>query len=207
MISISCSALETARINPKAIAHQMLSKTGSQGSRGMFTSWQDHVRSIHKRNIEPSVALLNLQQSFLKFADNLSNRKKQENLVDHFYPYVDKFQKAGYTYLEAKRRMKWFILEESKLGGELPYIVKCNDRFAAYYFAEKNFNWKTELRFPLIQRYLSANHLGCEEKELKVGIYCLEQDEFQLINYSKEDVQVAIDETKEIFHKVIDAYN
>ncbi len=56
MISISCSALESARLNPKALAQQMLGKGGPQGSRGMFACWQDHIRSIHKTDIEPSVA-------------------------------------------------------------------------------------------------------------------------------------------------------
>lgn len=207
MISISCSSLETARINPKAIAQRLLSKGGSQGSRGMFANWQDHIRSIHSKNIDPSAAFLNLQQSFLKFATNQANTTKQDYLLDHFYPYLEKFEKSGFSYLESKCRMKWYLVTDGKLGGELPYVVKHKSGFAAYYFAERNFNWKGELRFPLIQRYLSANNLGCEDKDIQVGIYCLEQDSFQLENFKSDDVEIAIEEAKGIFFKVIEEYN
>ncbi len=207
MISISCSALESARVNPKALAQQMLSKGGSRGSRGMFTSWQDHIRSIHSRDIEPAVAFMNLQQSFLRFASNPMNYAKQEYLLDHFYPYLDKVKLSRLSYLESKRRMKWYLVTDSKLGGELPYIFKNETGFVACYFTEKDFNWKTELRFPIIQRYLSANHLGCDERDIQVGIYSLEQNAFQLQNYSNDDVEAAINETKGVILKVIEEYN
>ena len=208
MVRIQCSVLEQVRRNPTLFG-QMLASNGALkkgGTHGMLAYWQDNAIKVHKEELTVSQALKELQRAFLGFEDNVKNQAKQEFLLQAFVTYNNKIEKLGFELFDTKRQMRMPINTLGVLTGLTPWIVKDADHFYAYYITENKFDWSSELRFPLLQKYLNETHAIIPSNKLSVGVYSVKQGEFEFASYSSLKVKGFYSEVVDIFQKVDSAY-
>jgi len=209
MVRIRCSQLEQIRRNPLSFAQILASGAPtSGGTHGMFAYWQDYARAVNKREETTKEAFAALQRTFLlKFNETAANEKKQEFLLDRFEPYCTSFQKNGFVYEESRKQIKWQLIPSAMLTGHTPLVAnkKGSTEYVAYFFSEQDFDWSSELRFPLIQSYLQTNHYK-HATSFKIGIYLLRNNSFELMSFSKTKIASSIDEAAHLFKKVSSEY-
>ncbi len=208
MIRISCTLLEQVRVAPaqhgKMIATIEKPKPG--GSHGMFAYWQDTAKLIHDGKLTISEAVTYLQNKFLRFDDTVNNSRKQIKLVEQLIKYCATYKKNKFEFVDSKHHMNWDIVEGVRLTGLTPWVVHNRDGYFSYVTIEHTVDWQSQLRFPLIQQYLTANHIDCDVTEMQVGVYFLETDQFEFRNYSNREIRLYISETGNIFQSVLDEY-
>lgn len=208
MIKIPCSMLEQVRLAPTAYA-QMIAKSDkpkSGGSHGMFAYWQDVAKLVHTDELTLPEALKELQNKFIRFDDNLRNRSKQSSLLEKLPKYIAQYEKHKFQFIDTKHKMKWDIAEGVRLTGLTPWVVKNQEGYFSYIFTDATLDWRDQLRFPLIQQYLTGNNIDCDITEMYVGIYCLETNSFDFKSYSSKEIKMWVSEAGNIFQTVLKEY-
>lgn len=208
MIKIPCSILEQVRKNP--MAHAQFLATGDKpktgGTHGMFAYFKDVVKQVHTKEFTVSEGIKELENKFARFDDTLKNKNKQNKLFDGFVEYCKAYEKMGFELADTKHQMKWDLLPTVRLTGHTPWVVYDDTYYYAYFIVEQPFDWQTELRFPLIQSYISNNTIECNESEMKVGIYSLSNGSFDLKSFSTKEIKGVIIETTNVFRNVHEEY-
>ncbi len=208
MIKIPCSILEQVRKAPAAHA-QILAATDkpiSQGSYGMFACWKDCAIKVHTGELNISQSIKELQNKFLRFDDNVKNLTKQTRLLDQFTKYIGQYEKNGFEFVDSKRQIKWDIIQGVRLTGHTPWVVHSKHGYFAYFLTEVPIDWKVQLRFPLLQRYLTDHTIDCDITEMSVGTYCLQTNEFDFTSYKSKEIEFWVSETGAIFQTVLTEY-
>ncbi len=209
MIKIKCSILEQVRRNPTAHA-QMLASGGKDqrgGPPGMFGHWKNLVKKVHTSELSLNDGIKELQNKFSQFQDNLANKTKQTKLLDEFVTYCEKYNQLGFKFADTRHNINWEIVPTITLTGHSPWVVYDSNFYYAYFLVETPIDWQAELRFPLIQTYLANNTIECDVAELKVGIYALSTQQFELKSFTEEELIDAFAETSTLFHNVHSEYN
>lgn len=67
--------------------------------------------------------------------------------------------------------------------------------YSIYFFSKGNNLWEEELRFPVVQNYVSSILYNVDLSEVEVGIYSLDLQKHLQRTYSKKEVD---DATKEL---------
>lgn len=209
MIRIQCSMLEQVRRNPVAYGQLLAAndKKNGGGTHGMFAYWQDIVKQVHLGEFDLNKGLKALKSKFLLFEENLKNLKKQDFLIDEFVNYCRLYERMKFEFVLSKKQIKWSLTSQTLLTGLTPWVVKDSKRFYAYFPLEQPVDWKHELKFPLIQEYLSKDIIECQPNQLQIGIYSLRAGSFEFKNFSSIEIKNAIAETKGIFQRVEHEYN
>ena len=206
MIKIPCSKLEQVRQDPIAYVQQILSENKGGGSHGMFSCFQDTTRLFHLGEVGMNEGVKTLQQKFMRFVDNVENRGKQELLLKQFVNYCEEYLKKEFCFVDGCRNIKWNIIEEVTLTGRTPLVVKNHNGLFSYILTERAFNWQTELRFPLIQSYISTETVRCGSDELNIGVYNVSTSKFDFRNFQTIELTNVINETSNIFKNVHKEY-
>ncbi|KAA5536895.1 hypothetical protein F0919_04270 [Taibaiella lutea] len=207
MISVRCSALEQARNDPSFFVQSLIEGTKGGGSFGMFRHWQKAIKDMHVENLTPSEAIRNLQNSFLRFNETRANKTKQENLIRSLVAYEKEFKKMKFEFEEGIRRIKWDIHSEVRLTGNTPWIVNDKNNFFAFFPIEEEIPWLTQLRFPLLQKYIADRILKCDVNKVNMGIFRLSENKFDFKRFDEEEIEDALNETRGIFQNVYDEYD
>lgn len=209
MIRIQCSMLEQVRRNPLAYGQLLAAndKRNGGGTHGMFAYWQDVVKQVHLGEMDISKGLKVLKSKFLLFDENSRNQKKQEFLIEQFIKYCRLYDKMKFEFITSKKQIKWPLSSQTMLTGLTPWVVKDSKSFYSFFPLEQHIHWKQELKYPLLQEYLSKNVIECPTNELHVGIYCLQTTSFDFKAFSSSEIKNAIGETKGIFQVVENGYN
>jgi hypothetical protein len=207
MISISCSRLEVARTNPVAFAQMMVTaERQTAGRSGMFSCWKDVAGTVHREEMNMTEGVRELHRKFLQFDDTKRNQARQRLLVEQFVRYCRHYDQMKFRFLQSHHRMNWEMVSDVRLGGLTPWIVENAQGAASYMLSEKPLKWKEELRFPLFQQYVAEKILGMEAQDLRVGIYCLETDEFSLQSLAPVTLRAAKKECMQVLNKISDEY-
>lgn len=200
--------LEQVRKAP--VAHAQLiaaaTKPNTGGSHGMFAFWQDMVKLVNTGELTVAQAIHELQNKFMRFDDTRSNRSKQASLLEKLPMYCSLYEKNKFEFIDTKRKMKWDIVHGVQLTGFTPWVVHNKDGYYSYFLTEQPFDWEAQLKFPLIQKYLTDNNIECDITEMNVGIYCLATNSFDFKNYSPKEIKIWVSETGKIFQTVLDEY-
>ncbi|MCO5937221.1 hypothetical protein NAF17_16870 [Mucilaginibacter sp. RB4R14] len=207
MINVSCSKLEFVRQNPIAFAQQMAANKNSGGGNfGMFQCWQSKAKALHTYEMDLQTAIKSLQQRFMKYDENLNNKRKQEFLLDRLSPYWEEIKSKDFKYLSSQKRISWPILKNVSLTGNTPMTLSHSNGFIAYFYTENPISWQQELRFPLLQYYLAKNICNCSFDDLKIGVYCLKNLSFDLKLFTQTEIENSILEAEQIFKLVNENY-
>ncbi len=209
MISITCPLLETARANPSAYG-QMLAVAGGKiggGGRAMISCVQEVARLVHLNELSVSQAIKELHNKFIHFKDTQQNKKRQEQLTEQFVRYCKQFDKLALNFLDGYHLMKWNFSPNTRISGRTPWVMANDIGYFSYLLSEKNFDWQSQLRFPLFQYYLANHTIDCTISEMNVGIYSLDEGDFQFKSFSKKEISSVISETNLILNTVFTEYN
>lgn len=208
MIRITCSALEIARKNPTAYGQNLADGSYKKGggSHGMFSCVQDVARLVHLGDLSVAEAIKELHRKFLRFNDTSYNKKKQEWLVERFVIYCRRYDENKFLLADGQRLMKWDFSADVRLSGRTPWVMANEKGFYSFILGENRFDWKSELRFPLFQKYLADNTINCELSDINVGIYSLTDAEFQFKNFTAAEILTAINEAGAILNSVFKEY-
>jgi len=207
-MKIRCSTLETVRKNPVAYAELLATGDGIKGggSHGMFACMQDVARLIHLGEVDVNQGIKELQKKFQKFSITSKNKAKQELLTDQLVKYCRLYEKQSFVFIDGWRNMCWGITADVSLTGRTPWVVSNGKGYYSFLLTEKPFAWSSELRFPLIQKYLVDNTIDCPITEMNVGIYCLATNSFDFLSFSNEEILEVVTETRDIFRRVYQEY-
>lgn len=209
MIKIRCTSLEDVRKNPAAYAQLLVSDNAkvSGGTHGMFAYWQDVVKLVHLQKLTPNEGIKELQQKFMRFDDTPRNKSKQDHLLEQFVQYCKQYDKNEFAFVSGKRQMKWELYAGVMLTGLTPLVVHNDDGYYSYLITEQPFDWKEQLRFPLMQQYLADYNIDCDVSEMRIGIYSLSTGKFEFKQFSKTELNKAVLQTSGIFENVFNEYS
>jgi hypothetical protein len=209
MLNISCSVLERVRKNHASCA-ELLSegaKIQSGGTFGMFAHWQETAKRFHLGELDVNQAVKALQSSFRRFDDNKRNQEKQARLTDQLLTYARRHRLEKLAIHETKKRIEWDIIPEVRLTGLAPWIFQKEVGYYAYFCLEKRTDWQSELKYPLLQRYMTKVIIGCPLNKLSIGVYFLETGKFEFKSFSPAEVRVAVEEVTRLFGNVYAEYS
>lgn len=208
MIKIRTSMLESVRKNP--LAYGRLIAAGddsvSGGSHGMFACMVDVARAVHLKKVNLRQAIRQLHSKFLRFKPNDANRIRQDRLVEQLVAYLRLVKKMGLEWVDGSRRIQWSITSDVVLTGLTPWVVADEKGYISFIMAEKSFEWKNQLRFPLYQKYISENTIECKVEEIRVGFYFADVNKFDLRTFKTNELKMAVDETGEVFKILYNEY-
>jgi hypothetical protein len=209
MISISCSNLERARKNHTLYA-ELLSdgdKLQRGGTFGMFAHWQETAKKLHSGELGLNNSLKHFHSSFDRFADTQRNRDKQSWLMEEFAVYARRHKLEKLDFHEPRHQIRWALTGQVQLTGLTPWVFKREDLYYAYFCHEKAVDWESELKYPLLQRYMANNIVHCRLNELYMGVYCLEKGKFEFRRYTPLEVKTAVDEASGLFINIYTEYS
>ncbi|MBN9298606.1 MAG: hypothetical protein J0I41_16490 [Filimonas sp.] len=208
MLTISCSLLEQVRNN--YLPYVELLSTGEKisrgGTHGMFAYWQDVSKKIHQNELNLSSGIKTLTSLYSNFDDNKRNRDKQNLLLDQLVKYHQCYEKQNFQFYDGRRRIRWPIIPEIHLSGLTPWVFESGEEYFAYYVIEKKYDWKKELRFPLLQKYMSEHNVKCNFRQLNMGVYFLDTGVFEFRKYSTKEILSSVIETKQLFGKIYEEF-
>lgn len=204
MLRIRCSTLETVKASPIAYAQLLAFGDGKNGggTYGMFAYWQDVAKLVHQNELTVSQGVKELQNKFIRFDDTAKNKAKQDKLLEQFVKYCTLYDKNKFAFVDSKRQMKWELFSGVMLTGLTPWVVYNDTGYYCYIVTEQLFDWQDQLRFPLIQQYLTDNKIDCDVTEMNMGIYCLATNQFDFRSYPKTELKKAITQTVSLFENV-----
>jgi hypothetical protein len=209
MLTISCSQLEKIRNKPDLFG-EILAAGENQptgGTYGMFARWQTMARKLHKKEIAIKDALRELHLECVKaYKHTARNNAKQEFLLQRLSMYSKAYDKAGFEFVSWKQKVNWSITNDVKLTGQTPVLVQRGAKYSAYFIVEAAGDWQKELRFPLLQKYLSEKVLQCKPQDLQMGIYDLSTAMFEFKVFNTTELTGAEIETKAVFNAVYASY-
>lgn len=204
MKKISFSQLEKARNNPKAFAKSLDNPDGSTPRFSKFMAWQLAVFEYHKQKSNISKAINYFDSLFSRnFANNTKNKIEKEEWIEQLEAYTLDEIKRKLICVEHKKRISIPLTGKIRLGGELP-LIKMNNKlgYSVYFFSRSNTPWEDELRFPIIQNYISQVLYNVDLSEVEVGIYSLDSKKHFQNTYKLNEVQEALKELTAIGNAV-----
>jgi len=204
MNKLSIAKLETARKNPKEFAKSLL-KASDQSGFGYPKSlrWLNAICNWHEGHKEAD-AVKELEKAFSKRKDTPKNRAEVEDLVTALESYFKEFNRRGFHLVKSRERIQFEINKILQLSGQIPLLHMKPDRgFAAYFITDNSDQtWKEELRFPIVQRYLANDLLGCDAKDIDVGIVDYYTGEISETSFEPEYLESCFQELKSIGRKI-----
>ncbi|MBI1782737.1 MAG: hypothetical protein HYR66_15440 [Sphingobacteriales bacterium] len=200
MISIQCSKLESIRSNPAAYGQLLADGNAGKpgGSHGMFAYVQDMARLVHVNELTVTDAVKELHNKFIRFAPTNENKTKQANLVEQFVKYCQQFDKQNFEFIDGNRLMKWDLTPDTRLTGRTPWVVANENGYFSFILSETNFDWRSQLRFPLFQHYLVNNTIECDIREMQVGIFSMSSNSFEFKNFSDRELSLLVKDARSI---------
>jgi hypothetical protein len=203
---INHKELEWARRKPQEYAGHLYSKQSKKstgGGRGFYSFWRLAVLHYHKLTGDREEAI-NYYTGLVKknLNDNAKNRKRLEQYVEHLNDYFDDYERLSYCPFETRKRVNIDIGSDFSIVGEIPRLDVVSiggtaGGIAAYLFSKKQSDWTSELRFPLLQYYISKES-GYALEETSIGMYCLESKRHQNVVFLHKRVDEAIEEAREL---------
>jgi hypothetical protein len=194
-MKIKHSDIEWARRDPVDYASYLYSKSTVRrpgGRPGFYGFWRIAALHYHKLLGDREAAINHYRDLVKNFKDTPSNQKKQELYVEYLNDYFDDYERMGYSPFERHKRVSIDVGFDFQVVGEIPRLdIIPTGGIGLFLFAKEELNWQSELRFPLLQGYLSSES-GYPLEEVSVGVYCLEARVHQSMVFAREEVEAAI---------------
>lgn len=201
MKKFSITRLEDARMNPLAFANSLKSSTASENHvrYSKYSLWRNIIFGFHQHN-DINKSINDFQNKFmLRFMDNRKNQQDMEEYICQIQNYGLEFHKRNLIFIEQKKRIDIKLSDALKIGGELSIICMNNNfGYTTYFLSKTSDCWEEELRFPIIQNYLSEIVYGVDSSDVEVGVYALDKGCLLLKTYSKEEILEALAELRTI---------
>jgi hypothetical protein len=208
MARFSITKLEEARNNPSKFAESLTSDSDNYYRYSKYMRWKNHAIKYHKED-DPAGVLNSLSDKL--FENYKTIQKDSDELHEYLNKlqnYIDNFVNSDLIFLESRKRLRYSIGPNIDISGQIP-IVALNSKagYNLYFFDKESPDWQPELKYPFIQFYFADHVYSCNYSEISVGIYSLEEEEFQFTTYSDNEIQQALDELQEVGQKISNVIN
>jgi hypothetical protein len=192
------SSLERVRKNPQAFYDTGFIANG----RSKLVRWQDALARFHKGKTMDEAETY-LISSFAHYKDNPLNRRDLIKFTRYLHEYEEDYGKLDSEKVEFRKNLVLALSADNQISGQIPRvdINTKSDGYSIYYFAKKNFEWESELRFPVLQQGV-ADYFSCDAKYVKVGLYILEDGKHYSTTYDNTELKSAQDELQNLIEEV-----
>lgn len=211
MIRIKLSQLENARLDPKSFGQSLVAGQTGLGYNppySKFRTWGDAVLRYHAYGSDQSAetkAADFFEKKFRRYKDSKANKREYIKMLSQLGDYIKAFEDLQVNFQEARKNVVLDFDDYVCFGGQIQYLYMSNEgRFGAIYFAKKEFEWKSELRFPIIQKIIADEVYGGDTEGVDVGYYFLAENKFEIVSYDLKEIKLAEDELNGIGNTVSD---
>ena len=190
-MKVSHGQLESFRADPAAFARKAARRFGGPS---MFRMWQYALKKLHSDDVETAVEHLR-KTIHSNYKTNPRNEKRLDELVETLYQYEAAFASLGDVALEVLKPMSLVINPKLTISGEIARLdLVPNGGYAAFLlWREQDDEWRTQIRFPLIQAHFAAK-LNCSLRDIAVGVYSIPDQAHVRHRFSASSVTAAQDE-------------
>lgn len=175
--------------NPRTWVAQLLRPSSSFIRTGYAGAVKLGIYRFHATNNE-RLARTHLESLFPRLG--LTNRQLINEALGQFDSYLDWFRHVSPIVAMWRHRLKLDLGSGWFLGGELSRIdvAPSTSGYRAFILGEQPLDWRSDFRFPLIQRALSIQ-LHRKEKLISVGFQGIDGNNIDLQSYSKQQMDAA----------------
>jgi hypothetical protein len=204
VIRISHRNLEEARADPEAYARRMPKKPESRGGLSISRCWQLAAFEFHKRSGDANAAETYFDDLCSGFQQSKLNLAKIRQYREALRKYVVDFRALGHVNVSVMVRMSVDLGSDVRMVGEIGRVdVVVKGGYGAYLIGRTPGDWRSELRMPLLQRYV-AGQVGTRVEMVKVGAYSVERG-YEERQFTRTEVAAATREAEEIARRVVRA--
>lgn len=188
-MKIKFGALEGYRQNPKSFWN----KGVGFPRKSSFSRWQDAISYYHKKDED-----LKKAEEYLKLTLSKVKTLKDSQLIEYLgnlQEYHNDYSKLDSSIFEFRETMNFPLKFDYTLSGWIPRldINLERDGYSAYFFEKTEYDWYNELRFPVLQHFLSDN-FDCKVEDIFVGVYFLDKGIHLKKSFSGKEVISAKEE-------------
>jgi hypothetical protein len=187
---ISHRELETCRSNPK----RWYREARTPGRRGPPPGYNGLLKlgivRYHK-TADSFAARRHLAQLYTNAAHRLKNVSNVERCLEHFDQYVRTLTDDHTVVADARVRIDLSGAGFLELTGEIHRVDIIDTGTRAILLGDYPDDWRTQLRFPLIQRAI-ARHYAVPEREVSVGVQRLDGSGLQTARFTKAQIDTAV---------------
>lgn len=194
MPRLSLGDLEAAQKNPR-VFRQMLDtdEPGSFGETYVGALRQTIFYHYHRTG-DPAEARAYLEQR-MENSTRLRSVARRFDTLDQLDWYVEEHRTRGWVTSQAPLNIEVSLRRASELrcSGQIGRIdLVPSGGYAGWLFINDLENdWKTQLRFPVVQHTLATQVLDVATEEIHVGVYDLQNRRVELTQYSSDDLTKA----------------
>jgi len=204
MTKFSITKLEEARANPIAFA-KLLAK-GEAQTRGFAypksLRWLNAVNAFHKSG-KIADAYLSIDQAFGGRRETAQNRRELEAFYNALAAYETYLGQEGLHRLNSREKIDLELNRKLGMSGIIPLVfMKAAGGYAAYFISKVNLDWRNELKYPIIQTYLSERVFNTDPQSTEVGYIDFLTGEFHGECFSKTELKNAQAELRKLGTKI-----
>jgi hypothetical protein len=175
-----------------------VSGTGSFKRGGYNAALKGAIYEFHRSN-SPASARASLAQRLKKFIDESRKQEARDGLDN----YILWHKQSGVLVADHKIRIAMDLGNGVLLGGEFSRldVSPTNDTYTALLIAANASMNQSELRWPLVQKYI-ADSYGRPVEKVNVGVQDLFSHGLAVKSFSKSQIARAVDEATELADEV-----
>lgn len=204
MIKFSITKLEDARVNPVAFAKLLLD--GQVVTRGFgypkSLRWLNAVTAYHASS-KIGDAYVSIENALSNRKDTAANRRELEKLLTSLSDYEKQIKNLSFHLIKAREPIDLPLTKKLRIGGQIPLIyMKEDEGYAAYFISKENADWQSELKYPILQNYISKKVFKTDPKQVDIGYIDYLTGQFHQECFSAPELKGAESELKEMATKI-----
>lgn len=200
-MKFSITSLEQARRNPAEFAKILKGGESSENKFGGYPKsmrWLDAVCVFHK-NGDISEAFDALEQALSGRKPTAQHRRELQTLLKALDNYKNEATKRKLSFIKSREKIHLRVNEEVEIAGIIPLIfMKPSSGFSAYFISLDNPEWKSELKFPVIQSFVAETVFKSNGEEIDVGYIDYLTGEFSETSFSSSEIIASAQELETI---------
>jgi hypothetical protein len=200
-MNLSFSQLERARKNPARFGGNYSGAAGFYNSKNFRTYLLAAISAFHRGDSKQQILSVFEAKSRAKLTLLRDFEVRLAQYKKIIRAYCDGFTSQGCQFVESNKPTS-LVLGTHKLKGKIDrFDLKVTGGYRATAGQLHDFDWQSELRWPLIQRAI-AHELNCPNSEVEVGVFCFEDGKYEYVSFSDADITAAESEAADVLTTV-----
>jgi hypothetical protein len=193
MIKLRLSDLEAARQNPSGFRGG--SPPGYPRQFSMMRTLHYSVYEYHRRREDIARAAQYLEDMFHK---HFKRQQYLPQLLAQLAQYDAQFRSLPNAVVRCRARVSIAVDPDLQLSGEIPRIdLAPNGGYAVWFFGPTPYEWRSELRMPVIQGHFASQMMVAPER-VTVGFYFFDLGLYDSARYSPTQIAAAFAEAHQL---------
>lgn len=205
-MKFSIANLERARRNPVEFAKILKNGDSSANKFGGYPKsmrWLDAVCEFH-RSGDISDAFDALEKALGGRKPTAQHRRELQALLKSLDNYKNEVTSRRLSFIKSREKIHLRVNEAVEINGIVPLIfMKTAGGFSAYFVSLNNPAWKSELKFPIVQSYVSESVFKSSVEETDVGYIDYLTGEFNELSFSTSEIAASAVELETIGQTIL----